>query len=55
VPSGKDDASVIKEEQLPATLRIIKLSEGMVKQDSDPNRLTLVIGDDGRIVTAVWD
>jgi hypothetical protein len=54
-PAGKDDASVVKEEQLPATLRIIKLSEGIAKQDSDPNRLTLLIGDDGRIVTAVWD
>jgi hypothetical protein len=54
-PAGKDDASVVKEEQLPATLRVIKLSEGIAKQDSDPNRLTLVIGDDCRSVTAVWD
>jgi hypothetical protein len=54
-PAGQDEASIVKEEHLPKTLRIMKLSDGIAKQDSDPNRLTLVIDDDGKIVTAVWD
>jgi hypothetical protein len=46
---------VVREEDLPPNLRVIKGSEGVKKFDSDPNRLTLILGDDGRIETAVWD
>lgn len=55
LPPGKTDSEVVKEEHLPSTSRIIKASDGIAKLDSDPNRLTLVVGDDGRIVTVVWD
>jgi hypothetical protein len=34
---------------------VIRASEGLAKLDTDPNRLTLVVGDDGRIVLAVWE
>lgn len=47
--------SVVKEEDLPPNLRVIKASEGVKKFDADPNRLTLILGDDGRIETAVWE
>ena len=46
---------MVHEEKLPAKLRIIKASGGLDRADSDPNRLTLVVGDDGKIVTAFWD
>ncbi len=55
VPAGKTEAEIVKEEHLPAALRVIKPSDGIAKLDSDPNRMTLVVGEDGRIVAAVWD
>ena len=30
-------------------------ASGVTKLDMDPNRLTLVIGDNGRIELAIWD
>jgi len=54
-PSGVSANEVIHEESLPRILHVVKPTEGIGKLDSDPNRLTLVIGDDGRIVIAVWD
>jgi len=36
-------------------VRVIKASEGLAKLDADPNRLTLVVGNDGRIALAVWE
>jgi hypothetical protein len=55
LPDGKTEAETVKQEHLPPTVRIIKTSDGIANLDSDPNRLTLVLDDDGRIVTAVWD
>jgi hypothetical protein len=54
-PSGVSANEVIHEESLPKMLHVVKPAEGLGKMDSDPNRLTIVIGDDGRIVIAVWD
>jgi hypothetical protein len=50
LPPGKSEADVVREEHLPATLRVIKATDGIAKLDSDPNRLTLVVGEDGQIV-----
>ena len=55
MPSGKTAAEVVRETDLPATLRVIKASEGIGKLDTDPNRLNLLIDDDGKIEMAVWD
>ena len=55
MPAGKAAADVVREEDMPATLRVVKSSEGIQKFDADPNRLTLLLGDDGRIVLAVWE
>jgi len=54
-PAGVSSGNVIHEESLPKILHVVKPTDGIGKLDSDPNRLTLVIGDDGRIVIAVWD
>jgi hypothetical protein len=54
-PAGTSAANVIREESLPKTLRVVTPADGIGNLDSDPNRLTLVIEEDGRIVIAVWD
>jgi hypothetical protein len=54
-PANVNSGDVIHEENLPKILHVVKPTEGIGKLDSDPNRLTIVIGDDGRIVIAVWD
>ena len=54
-PAGVSAGDVIHEENLPKTLHVVKPTDGIGKLDSDPNRLTLVLGEDGRIVIAVWD
>jgi hypothetical protein len=54
-PAGATSANIVREESLPKTLRVVRPSDGIRKLDADPNRLTLVIEEDGRIVVAVWD
>lgn len=54
-PAGKSSAEMVKEEQLPATSRVIKHSDGIPTADSNPNRLTLVLNREGKITTAIWD
>jgi hypothetical protein len=51
--SGRTDA--IREEQLPPDTRIVRPADGMKEADSNPNRLTLILDKDNRIVTAVWE
>lgn len=55
MPSGKSAAEVVKEEQLPPLSRVIKHSDGIPSAESNPNRLTLVLGRDGTITSAIWD
>lgn len=55
LPSGRSAAEVVKEEQLPPLSRVIKHSDGIPASDSNPNRLTLVLGLDGTISSALWD
>jgi hypothetical protein len=54
-PSGVSADSIVRQETLPKTVNVIKAGEGIGKLDTDPNRLTLVLNDEGRIVIAVWD
>jgi hypothetical protein len=55
VPAGRTAADVVNEVDLPSTLRVIKDSEGIGRLEVNPNRLTLLLDDDGRIEIAVWD
>jgi hypothetical protein len=55
LPAGAGSGDVVREEDLPSTLRVLKPGDGVAKLDSDPNRLTLVLSGDGRIAIAVWD
>jgi hypothetical protein len=54
-PAGVASGDIVNEEDLGAPVRVIKASEGVGKLDTDPNRLTLVVGDDGRIALAIWE
>ena len=54
-PAGATADNTVKEEDLPYTLRVIKPTDGIPNYAFDPNRLTLVLSEDGRIVDAAWD
>ena len=54
-PAGAGADNIVKEENLPWDLRVIKPADGIAGYTVNPNRLTLVLGEDGRIVDAAWD
>ena len=54
-PAGAPADAIVREADLPWTLRVIKPTDGLPSYAFDPNRLTLVLSEDGRIVDAAWD
>jgi len=54
-PAGVAPADILREEDLLWTVRVIKPRDGIHSYTLDPNRLTLVLSEDGRIVDAAWD
>ncbi len=54
-PAGVQAGDVVKQDDLPANLRVVRPADGISDIQSNPNRLTLVIGEDGKIVDAAWD
>jgi hypothetical protein len=46
---------VIRKEDLPRLLRVISASDGIRGTQLDPNRLTLILGDDNTILEAFWE
>jgi hypothetical protein len=48
-------SETVQEENLPAHARVVRPTDGIDDMRPNPNRLTLVIGEDGRIVDAVWE
>ena len=54
-PAGVPADGIIREADLPWALRIIKPTDGIPSYTPDPNRLNLVLSEDGRIVDAGWD
>jgi hypothetical protein len=55
VPSGTTAGDIVREEDLPKNTRILHPSDGVASAQPDPNRLTIVIGEDGRIADAAWE
>jgi hypothetical protein len=58
VPRGVSDSGrsdIVREDRLPPDTRIVRPSDGMKGMESNPNRLTLILDKDSRIVTAVWE
>ena len=54
-PSSVDASQQVREEDLPKTVRIVRPDDGIADLQANPNRLTIVIGEDGRIVDAAWE
>ena len=54
-PAGVAADQIVREADLPWVLRVIKPNDGVPSYTFNPNRLTLVLSDDGRIVDAAWD
>jgi len=46
---------VVRQEDLPKSLRIIKESDGIRGVEQDPNRLSLILGEDNTILEAYWE
>ena len=53
-PAGAEAGAVVHAEDLPVNTRIIQPNDGVGDVRPNPNRLTIVIGEDGRIVDAGW-
>src|SRR6202034_2049143 len=45
----------VREEQVPPQTRIVRPSDGIAEAASNPNRLTLILDKNNRILTAVWE
>jgi len=54
VPTGVAPTDVLREEELPPTARVVHPEEGLADAQHNPNRLTIIIGEDGRIADAAW-
>jgi hypothetical protein len=54
-PAGVAETALVHEERLPSGTRVVKHSDGISSAESDPNRLTLILGKDGKVTAAVWD
>lgn len=54
-PAGVAADNVVREADLPWPLRVIKPTDGIPNYSFDPNRLTLVLSEDGRIIDGAWD
>ena len=54
-PVGVPADGIVREADLPWTLRVIRPTDGIASYISDPNRLNLILSEDGRIVDAGWD
>jgi hypothetical protein len=54
-PAGVAADNILKEEDLLWEVRVIKPNQGIASYTVNPNRLTLVLTEDGRISDAAWD
>jgi hypothetical protein len=54
-PAGVPADQLLRQEDLPANARVIRPNDGIGDVQRNPDRLTIVVGDDGRVVDAVWE
>jgi hypothetical protein len=54
-PAGVPASQIMHEKDLPEYARIIHATDGIAEMSRNPNRLTVMVGEDGRIVSAAWD
>ena len=54
-PAGATADNTVREADLPYMLRVIKPTDGIPSYTLEPNRLTLLLAEDGRIIDGAWD
>jgi len=54
-PSGVPASDIVREESLPPLTRILRPEDGISDTGPNPNRLTIIVGESGRIVDAAWE
>lgn len=54
-PAGVAPDQVLRQEDLPPNVRVIRPNDGIGDMQHNPARLTLVIGEDGRVADAAWE
>ena len=54
-PAGVAAADVVNEADLTWPIRVVRPTDGIPHYVYDPNRLTIVLTEDGRIADAAWD
>lgn len=54
-PSGVAAGEILREEDLPPNTRIVRPTDGVGDVRPNPNRLTLLLGEDGRVTEATWE
>jgi hypothetical protein len=54
-PAGVATTDVVRQEDLPPDARVLMPTDGIPDMRTNPNRLTVVVGEDGRIVDAIWE
>lgn len=55
VPSGMNENQVLRADDLPPNSRIIRATDGIADVHRDPDRLTILVGENDRVVDAVWE
>ncbi|WP_047487125.1 hypothetical protein [Terriglobus sp. TAA 43] len=48
-------AGFVREEDLPRNLRVIREGDGLGSFESNPNRMTILLNEQGQIITALWN
>ncbi len=46
---------MVREEDLPPDTRVLLPTDGIKDMRTNPNRLTVIVSEDGRIVDAIWE
>ena len=54
-PANRASTSIVHEEDLPNTLRVIRESDGVGSMDLNPNRLTILLSNKNEILQATWE
>jgi len=54
-PAGVAADQVVRAEDLPPNSRVIRATDGIADVNRNPNRLTILLGEDNRIIDAVWE
>ncbi len=54
-PAGVPADEIVRQEDLPPKARVIGPGDGIDDMRSNPNRLTIIVSEDGRIVDATWE